>query len=169
LFKKVAIALVFTTFLQPVFAGGLIRKGETFRATEDVQYFTMPEAKRILNDLSQKDALEAQVQFLKNREARYEGEIYVLRQAEESRRVAFEMTKDATAMVKEANAELRNVVAIYKDVVGTQQMVIDKQAEQISAGQKRRHRNNVVTFLAGILMPLAGAWAVGRIAEGIRL
>lgn len=170
MFKKViALVLVFVTFVQPVIAGGLIRKGQTFKATEDVRYFTMPEAKRLLDDLSKKDALEAQVAFLKNREAKYEGEIYVLRQAEEARHIAAESYKEAVFILKEATGELKQVSEAYKEVVLTQRSVVKTQAEQIETLQKRHRRNNIFTFLGGVLTTVAAGWAVGEVARGLKV
>jgi hypothetical protein len=161
--------LIFSLISQSVvFAGGIIRKGQTFTAHEDVRWFSMTEARQLLNELSKKDALEAQVTLLKNREQRYEGEIYVLRQAEAARKDAVEACQQAIGIMKEAMAELKDVNKMYKDIVLVQQEALGKQAVQVQQAQRSRRRGNVVSFILGLAAPIGGAFALGRIGQFLK-
>ena len=138
------------------------------KATEDVRYFTVPEARQLLTQVSKKEALEAQVTFMQNREARYEGEIYVLREADAARKGAFEASQDAVKIMKEVTVELKEVNRMYKEIVLTQQTIIGSQSGQIVKEKQSRRRNNIFTFIGGLLTPIAGAWALGRVAQSVR-
>lgn len=166
--KIVITVIIFSLLCQSLLAGGLIRKGEHFVAKQDVRWFTVKESRQLLGQINKVERLEKQIAILKERENQYSNQIVMLKDANHSRKLAMDACNEAVVTLKSAMTEIKSVNQMYKDVVVVQQKIVEKQGGQITSIKKSRRRRTMLSYIAGFLTPLAGAYAVGQIGHVIK-
>jgi hypothetical protein len=154
--KTFSIVLILFLISSNVFAGGFIKTGETFKAKEDVRYFTKSESVNLLNQLNELEDLKKKIDTYKENEEKYK-----------------EVIKEKNAAIKslqESNTYFEFSIKQYKGLVENLQTLAKTQNEsmieltkvilQVKASSNTRAKAN---FFTGFVAPILGAWGLSRI------
>lgn len=147
------------------FAGGIILKGETFRAKEDFRYFTLEESKKLLKDLAELDILRQQNALLKENEKLYIQKISQYEAAIEAQKQALSLYEKS---IKKKEEEVNCLQAAVKEYQGA--LILNK--ETIKLQQRRERRNRLRFNIEKVFWGVAGACighSVGTAGLSIKL
>lgn len=142
---------------QVAHAGGIILKGETFKAKEDIRFFTLEECKALLKDLNEVDILRKEVSLRKEIEiklleknADYEKVIKL----QETAIVAYEKS------IKSLELEVNSLRAAIQDCQESVRLLKDT----IQIQKRREKRNAFRRKIERTLWGIAGLWTGNKIA-----
>lgn len=152
--KNVAFnVLLFVLCSSSLYAGGFIKAGETFKATEDVRYFNKAESVDLLNKLNRLDEVEKMIVLYKENESKY--------------KMAIAEKDNSIASYKESLTYLEFSVKQYKTLAEDLQTIVKAQTgsmieltKTIMSNSNRRAKTN---FFTGFLERIVVAWGLSRI------
>jgi hypothetical protein len=154
--KTFSFILILSILASEVFAGGFIKAGETFKAKEDVRYFTKSESIELLKQLNELEELRKSLEIYKENEEKY--------------KEAIKEKNSAIKSLQESNTYFEFSIKQYKGLIENLQTLTRTQNEsmieltkvilQVKASSNTRAKAN---FFTGFVAPILGAWGLSKI------
>jgi len=176
--KKISVWVVLFCYITTgLFAGGYIKKGETFLAEEDVRYFTYTESVEQLRIAKQAKNLSEQVAILKEIVADQEKTIEKHKQAAEKDqeaingykasleqgKAAIQDYKHAIEKLETSNKERKEVAVVYKEVITTQTEALRNSLKTIGKEKSKRRFERKFYYWVGVLTPIVVGVAIKNV------
>jgi len=137
-------------------AGGYIKKGQTFKAEEDVRYFTQPESVRLLEQLNELEALKKQIVIYQENERLY-------KEAIKEKDLSIESYKESITLLKMSIDQYKSIIDTLKLMSTEQAKTVVELNKALSDTRASSSRQKRVNFFTGFIAPIAGAWGLSRI------
>jgi len=150
------LAIFFTLISIASLAGGYIKKGQTFKAEEDVRYFTQSESVRLLEQLNELEALKKKIVI-------YEENERIYKEAIKEKDLAIESFKESITVLKMSVEQYKSILETSKTVYSEQTKTIVELNKALSENRSASNRRSKTNFITGFLAPIAGAWGLSKI------
>ena len=154
--KTVVFNILFIFITCSIYAGGYIRAGETFKATEDVRYFSKSETVNLIQKLDRLDELEKQILIYKQNETLY-------KEGVELKNKAIDSYKETITFLEFSNKQYKDLVENLKRLnedKNKSMVELTKMVLEIKTASNRRAKAN---FFTGFVAPILGAWGLSKI------
>lgn len=135
----------------PLLAGGFIKKGETFVATEDVRYFTYQESLNLLKDLKAKEMLAKKNILLQDIVSNQEEQIKKYKLAATLDQKAIQDYRLAIASLEKSLSETKNASVVYQEVITTQTEALKNSLKVISREKGKRRFERNLSYVLGLI------------------
>ena len=166
--KRLICIVVLASFSSTLFAVDFHRKGETYTFKQDMQCFTLDEAKKTLQDLKSVEAYKQKIAIMETLISDYDKQAASFRASIAMHEEASKQYKESIQALRDSTQEYKNAATIYKDVIGVQADALKFQTQQANRNTRTRRWERNISFLLGFAAPVMGAWSVGRIGNIIK-